>query len=147
MWDISGHDSASAGRLYQIKITLKWSKPPIWRRVQVQADMPLVRFHAVIQLVIGWTNSHLHQFVLGQVFYGRPDPEMPHIRNEKRYPASDLAPAAKSQRPKTRNPLNRSRISWYLKMMSGIGARRSTCGVIAWRKEYTSCWLQKYSRG
>jgi len=38
--------------LYQLKITLKWSKPPIWRRVLIRADMRLDRLHDVIQLVM-----------------------------------------------------------------------------------------------
>ena len=45
------------------------------------------------------------------------------------------------QRPKTRNSLNPSRISRYLTMMSGIGARRRICSRshTLQRKEYTSC--------
>jgi hypothetical protein len=44
--------------LYQLKITLKWSKPPIWRRVVVRADRTLDRLHKVIQVAMGWTDSH-----------------------------------------------------------------------------------------
>lgn len=51
--------------LYQLKITLKWSEPPIWRRVVVRADMTLDRLHDVIQIGMGWTDSHLHQFIVG----------------------------------------------------------------------------------
>lgn len=46
---------------YQLKITLDDSKPAIWRTVQV-ADCPLDVLHQVVQLAMGWTNSHLHQF-------------------------------------------------------------------------------------
>jgi pRiA4b ORF-3-like protein len=85
--------------LYQIKITLAWSDPPIWRRVIVPADMTLNRFHDVIQWVMGWTDSHLHQFVVGKTFYGKPDPEFADMGSEtlseKRYTIADLAPAAK----------------------------------------------------
>jgi hypothetical protein len=87
--------------LYQLKITLKWSKPPIWRRVLIRADMRLDRLHDVIQLVMPWTNSHLHQFIVGQTFYGRPDPEFADMGsetlNEKRYTVAGLAPAAKKK--------------------------------------------------
>lgn len=87
--------------LYQLKITLKWSQPPIWRRVRVRADMPLDRFHHVIQIAMGWTNSHLHQFVSGGTCYGMTDPEMldmgPEMLDEKRYTVADLAPAARKK--------------------------------------------------
>ena len=62
----------SGAPLYQLKITLKWSKPPIWRRVLARADMSLDRLHDVIQCVMPWTNSHLHQFIAGQTFTARP---------------------------------------------------------------------------
>ncbi len=89
--------------LYQLKITLKWSKPPIWRRVVVRADMTLDRLHNVIQIAMGWTDSHLHQFIAGsgfaRTFYGRPDPEFADMGSEtldeKRYTVANLASAAK----------------------------------------------------
>src|SRR5437879_12551440 len=68
--------------LYQLKVTLKWSKPPIWRRVIVSADIRLDRLHTVIQVIMGWTNSHLHQFAVGRTFYGRPDPEVADMGSE-----------------------------------------------------------------
>lgn len=90
-------------RLYQLKISLKWSKPPIWRRVVVRGDMTLDRLHYLIQIAMGWMNCHLHQFIGGsgfaRTFYGQPDPEFADMGgetlNEKRYTVADLAPAAK----------------------------------------------------
>src|ERR1051326_5798883 len=86
--------------LYQLKVKLKWSKPAIWRRVVVRSDMRLDRLHTVIQVAMGWTNSHLHQFVLGQTFYGQTDPEFGagmEVLNEKRYRLRDLADGAKKK--------------------------------------------------
>ncbi len=88
--------------LYQLKITLKWSRPAIWRRVVVRADLKLNRLHQVIQRVLPWTDSHLHQFVAGQAYYGTPDPEFfglgqQKTLNEKHYTVADLAPAAKKK--------------------------------------------------
>jgi Plasmid pRiA4b ORF-3-like protein len=57
--------------LYQLKITLRESQPPIWRRIQVK-DCTLDELHAHIQTVMGWTNSHLHHFKIGEQFYGDP---------------------------------------------------------------------------
>lgn len=55
--------------LYQFKITLLESNPPIWRRIQVQ-DCSLDKLHEHIQTAMGWTNSHLHQFDIKGERYG-----------------------------------------------------------------------------
>jgi len=49
--------------IYQVRITLNDSKPPIWRRVAAPSDITLGELHEVIQIAMGWTDSHLHQFV------------------------------------------------------------------------------------
>ena len=59
-------------RLYQFKITLLESQPPIWRRIQVR-NCTLDRFHERIQTAMGWTNSHLHQFEIDGERYGDPE--------------------------------------------------------------------------
>ena len=85
--------------LYQLKITLRGSKPLIWRRIVVRADMKLDRLHSVIQTAMGWTDSHLHQFLADGVYYSQPDAEGDagdiETLNEKRYTVTDLAPEAK----------------------------------------------------
>ncbi len=63
--------SGRSGLLYQFKITLHDSKPPIWRRVQV-ADCTLDKLHEHIQTAMGWENSHLHQFEISGNRYGDP---------------------------------------------------------------------------
>ena len=65
-----------AQTVYQLKITLRDVRPPIWRRVQVQADATLSHLHWVIQLSMGWTNSHLHSFSIHGQEYGVPMPEL-----------------------------------------------------------------------
>ncbi len=44
------------------KIALFGIEPTIWRTFIVNDDYRMDRFHQVIQLVMGWTNSHLHEF-------------------------------------------------------------------------------------
>jgi hypothetical protein len=61
------------GRAYQMTITLRGIRPPIWRRVQVPGTIRLAALHEVIQTVFGWTDSHLHQFVVAGRTYGQPD--------------------------------------------------------------------------
>jgi hypothetical protein len=58
--------------VYQFKITLQESHPPIWRRIQVK-DCTLDKLHEHIQTAMGWTNSHLHHFKVGDQLYGDPD--------------------------------------------------------------------------
>ncbi len=62
----------AAERVYQFKIMLKDSHPPIWRRIQVK-DCTLDKLHEHIQTAMGWTNSHLHHFKVGDQYYGDPD--------------------------------------------------------------------------
>jgi hypothetical protein len=62
-------------RLYQLKITLKGVKPPIWRRVEVPGDFTLYELHAVIQAAMGWEGGHLHAFTIDGLEYGMPDDE------------------------------------------------------------------------
>ena len=81
--------------IYQLKVTLKGAKLPIWRRILVPSDMSLARFHLVLQIVMGWTNSHLHQFVSGRTVYGIPDDEYGgdfglEVDDENRYNLSQL---------------------------------------------------------
>ena len=61
-------------RIYQLKVTLEGSKPPIWRRVQVGETVRLGDLHAILQCVMGWTDSHLHQFIIKGEYYGAPSP-------------------------------------------------------------------------
>ncbi len=61
----------AAKRVYQFKLTLLDTRPPIWRRIQVK-DCTLDRLHEHIQTAMGWTNSHLHHFMVGDQLYGDP---------------------------------------------------------------------------
>ena len=61
--------------VYQIKVTLKGIKPPIWRRIQVTSDVTLHKLHRILQVVMGWDDYHLHQFTIGWEHYGTPDPD------------------------------------------------------------------------
>lgn len=62
---------ADPNTVFQFKITLIDSKPPIWRRIQV-ADCTLDKLHEHIQTAMGWTNSHLHRFEIGEKQYADP---------------------------------------------------------------------------
>jgi len=63
--------------LYQIKVSLNDVKPPIWRRLLISSATNLAELHEIIQIAMGWTNTHLHQFTAGNERYGVPDPDFP----------------------------------------------------------------------
>lgn len=56
-------------KTYQLKATLRYITPPIWRRLLVRGDISLAMLHSIFQIAIGWTNSHLHQFKVRQTIY------------------------------------------------------------------------------
>ena len=56
-------------RFYLLKIQLLGIEPAIWRRFVVPAGITLDRLHDVIQIVMGWTDSHLHEFAIGSKRY------------------------------------------------------------------------------
>lgn len=41
--------STTPNQIYQLKITLKDSKPPIWRRVEMPDTVTLAQLHQIIQ--------------------------------------------------------------------------------------------------
>ena len=61
----------ATGQVYQLKITLKDIRPPIWRRVLVP-DCSLSKLHEVIQVAMGWENYHLYDFEVGGERYTDP---------------------------------------------------------------------------
>jgi hypothetical protein len=63
---------STAKTIYQLKVTLIGAQPPIWRRFLVADTTTLAQLHEVLQVVMGWTNSHLHHFIIDDEFYGMP---------------------------------------------------------------------------
>jgi hypothetical protein len=62
-------------RIYQIKITLNATRPPVWRQVLVSEKANLLDLHDVIQSVMPWEDYHLHEFIIGATHYGDPQSE------------------------------------------------------------------------
>ena len=79
--------------VYQLKVTLDHSKPPIWRRVLVPENITLYQLHEILQRVMGWMDCHLHMFTIGGQIYGDPaDDEFDELgtKNETRYRLNQL---------------------------------------------------------
>src|SRR5262252_10105703 len=94
-----------AAPIYQIKVTLKGAKPPVWRTIQVRSDATLGELHAVIQMAMGWTNSHQHHFIVGKPpnlrFIGAPIPyegdDLPDEKNEGQIVISQVLSATRTK--------------------------------------------------
>jgi hypothetical protein len=54
---------------YRVRVELKGTRPPLWRRLELSSDLLLNEVHQVIQESFGWTDSHLHQFASGPGAY------------------------------------------------------------------------------
>jgi hypothetical protein len=91
--------TADESPVFQLKITLQESKPPIWRRIQVRGSTTLSKLHQILQTVMGWTDSHLHQFIADGVYYGIPDPDWADlaIKSERRVKLGQLVMAVKDR--------------------------------------------------
>jgi hypothetical protein len=61
--------------VYQLRIELQHIEPLIWRRILVPNTLKLSKLDRVVQAVMGWTNSHLHDWHIGSQRYGVPDEE------------------------------------------------------------------------
>jgi hypothetical protein len=62
--------------VYQVKVTLRGARPPIWRRLRLPASTTLAQLHRVIQAAFGWEDAHLHAFEVDGRRYSRPDFEL-----------------------------------------------------------------------
>ena len=55
--------------IHTIKVSLRYMKPPIWRRLHVPSTTSLAELHDIIQAAMGWYDCHLHQFEVNGVHY------------------------------------------------------------------------------
>ena len=75
---------ATPAPVFQLKVSLDGIAPVIWRRLQVPGNATLGWLHAVIQVAMGWTNSHLHQFVAGKRLYSDPSFDLDEFEDDPR---------------------------------------------------------------
>jgi hypothetical protein len=83
-------------KIFQLKISLDEIQPSIWRRLRVPGDVSLFKLHFIFQIAMGWTNSHLHEFHIGDQYYGIPDEDAwdtREIKEEKEYRLEQVIPS------------------------------------------------------
>lgn len=65
--------------IIQLKFTLQWTKPPIWRRILVDKQTTFFELHHIIQIAMGWKNYHLFEFKVNNYRIGEPIEEFEDI--------------------------------------------------------------------
>jgi site-specific recombinase XerD len=56
--------------IYQLKISILDIHPMIWRRIRVSSNSTIADLHYIVQIAMGWTDSHLHRFIINGEEYG-----------------------------------------------------------------------------
>ncbi len=56
--------------VFQLRAQLRGIDPVVWRRLLVPGSVRLDRLHLMLQAAMGWTNSHLHCFSIGELTFG-----------------------------------------------------------------------------
>ena len=82
-----------SNKLYELDVRLREIEPPIWRTIEVPGALSLEDVHFAIQVAMGWTNSHLHQFEIGDKQYGMADVDGAddlELEDEREYRLQDL---------------------------------------------------------
>lgn len=87
-----------AEAICQLKVTLLGSKPPIWRRIEVEMATPLPILSHILLRTMGWDGGHLFQYRVGKTFYGEPvSDSFADMRDESKYTLNDILPKEKSK--------------------------------------------------
>ena len=84
--------SAGPAPIYRIKVGLRGTKPPIWRRLELPADTGLAALDRIIRTAFGWSGDHMHIFQTPYGDFGVADRELDH-RAEGPVTLEQVAPA------------------------------------------------------
>ncbi|MDP2793169.1 MAG: SEC-C metal-binding domain-containing protein [Sulfurisoma sp.] len=75
--------TAADSGLLQLRIEIDNVRPAVWRRVVVRDSLTFAQLHRVIQEALGWDDSHMHEFVVGDEHIGMAGdgdfPDMPEV--------------------------------------------------------------------
>ena len=76
-------------KVVSLKVTLRDTKPPVWRRLLVPGETTLADLHRAIQAAMGWEDYHLHTFDIAGRQYGDPR-AVDDVADEKRVTLNGL---------------------------------------------------------
>jgi hypothetical protein len=82
--------------VYQIKVSLRGAKPPIWRRLLVPGDITLNRLHHAFLVAFGWHGGHMYVFDTPYGLFGQADRELGH-RSDGPVTLEQIAPTPKDK--------------------------------------------------
>jgi hypothetical protein len=94
--DLLAKKSAGQAPVYQIKVGLRGARPPIWRRLEVPADIDLGMLHEIIQIAFHWAGDHLHAFETPYGEFGTTDVDLD-FQPEESVTLEQVAPGAQSK--------------------------------------------------
>jgi Plasmid pRiA4b ORF-3-like protein len=82
----------AAPKLYELYVELEDIKPVIWRRLLVPGSIKLPKLHDLLQIVMGWSDSHLHSFEFDKKTFSPAHDEMEdlNILDERKYTLGGL---------------------------------------------------------
>lgn len=57
-------------KYYQIKVSIKNTHPPVWRRLLIPEGITFHQLNAIIQIAFDWCGYHMYNFEIGSTLYG-----------------------------------------------------------------------------
>jgi len=66
---------AKSFQRYTLRVQLQHIEPPIWRRIEVEGTESLRKLHHILQAAFGWSDTHLHDFLIDGQTYAQLDIE------------------------------------------------------------------------
>ncbi|MBU0990850.1 MAG: plasmid pRiA4b ORF-3 family protein [Proteobacteria bacterium] len=60
----------SQADIYQLKVMMLGISPTIWRRILIRRDSTITDLHYILQILMGWEDYYLHQFIIRGKKYG-----------------------------------------------------------------------------
>jgi hypothetical protein len=64
--------SVSSIAIYQLRVVLCSVSPLVWRRLLVVSTTSIAELHEILQSAFGWSDEHLHRFLIHGTAYGIP---------------------------------------------------------------------------
>ena len=83
-WEKVEQSTKGTASIYQLKVVLLESQPPIWRRLLVPGNVTLETLHHILQFAMGWTGGHLFVFDIKGEQYSLPEFELEDTLNARR---------------------------------------------------------------